>query len=66
MAAVVQQAAVGAGTISVVAIFAFIGADDFLWPLIVLTDPNKYTLTVGLQYLSGTFSNNPASSPRAR
>ncbi|GAA1655533.1 carbohydrate ABC transporter permease [Kribbella alba] len=48
------------GTISVVAIFAFIGAwDDFLWPLIVLTDPNKYTLTVGLQYLSGTFSNNP-------
>ncbi len=48
------------GTISVVAIFAFIGAwDDFLWPLIVLTDPDKYTLTVGLQYLSGTFSNNP-------
>ncbi|MEU4198104.1 carbohydrate ABC transporter permease [Kribbella sp. NPDC026611] len=48
------------GTISVVAIFAFIGAwDDFLWPLIVLTDPNKYTLTVGLQYLSGTFTNNP-------
>jgi multiple sugar transport system permease protein len=29
------------GTISVIAIFAFIGAwDDFLWPLIVLTDPN--------------------------
>jgi multiple sugar transport system permease protein len=25
----------------------------------VLTDPDKYTLTVGLQYLSGTFSNNP-------
>ncbi|MFC0626916.1 carbohydrate ABC transporter permease [Kribbella deserti] len=48
------------GTLSVVAIFAFIGAwDDFLWPLIVLTDPDKYTLTVGLQYLSGTFSNNP-------
>lgn len=48
------------GTISVVAIFAFIGAwDDFLWPLIVLTDPDKYTLTVGLQYLSGTFTNNP-------
>ncbi len=33
--------------------------NDFLWPLIVLTDPDKYTLTVGLQYLSGTFSNNP-------
>jgi multiple sugar transport system permease protein len=48
------------GTIAVVAIFAFIGAwDDFLWPLIVLTDQRKYTLTVGLQYLSGTFSTNP-------
>ena len=55
------------GTISVVAIFAFIGAwDDFLWPLIVLTDPDKYTLTVGLQYLSGTFSNNPRLIAAAR
>ncbi|GIG61679.1 ABC transporter permease [Longispora fulva] len=48
------------GMLSVVVIFAFIGAwDDFLWPLIVLTDPDKYTLTVGLQYLNGTFSSNP-------
>jgi len=48
------------GMLSVVVIFAFIGAwDDFLWPLIVLTDPDKYTLTVGLQYLNGTFSANP-------
>jgi multiple sugar transport system permease protein len=44
------------GTLAVVAIFSFIQAwDDFLWPLIVITTPEKYTLTVGLQYLSGTF-----------
>lgn len=48
------------GMLSVISIFAFIGAwDDFLWPLIVLTDPDHLTLTVGLQYLSGTFTNNP-------
>ncbi|MEV8093275.1 carbohydrate ABC transporter permease [Kitasatospora sp. NPDC085879] len=48
------------GMLSVVVIFTFIGAwDDFLWPLIVLNDPGKYTLTVGLQYLNGTFSANP-------
>ncbi|NRQ36581.1 carbohydrate ABC transporter permease [Nonomuraea sp. NN258] len=48
------------GMLSVITIFAFIGAwDDFLWPLIVLTDPDNYTLTVGLQYLNGTFSANP-------
>lgn len=47
------------GTIAVVAIFAFIGAwDDFLWPLIVLQSPDNLTLTVGLQYLQGTFSND--------
>ncbi|WP_406864961.1 carbohydrate ABC transporter permease [Streptomyces sp. HUAS MG47] len=48
------------GMLSVVVIFTFIGAwDDFLWPLIVLNDPDRYTLTVGLQYLDGTFSANP-------
>lgn len=47
------------GTIAVIAIFSFIGAwDDFLWPLIVLQSPDKLTLTVGLQYLQGTFSND--------
>ncbi|GAA4183977.1 carbohydrate ABC transporter permease [Gryllotalpicola kribbensis] len=47
------------GTIAVIAIFSFIGAwDDFLWPLIVLTTPEKFTLTIGLQYLSGTFAND--------
>ncbi|MCP9211025.1 carbohydrate ABC transporter permease [Streptomyces sp. NEAU-Y11] len=48
------------GTLAVVAIFAFMGAwDDFLWPLIVLSDSDKFTLTVGLNYLHGTFANNP-------
>jgi multiple sugar transport system permease protein len=48
------------GMVAVITIFSFIGAwDDFLWPLIVLTTPDKFTLTVGLQYLSGTFSSNP-------
>ncbi|MFJ7625171.1 carbohydrate ABC transporter permease [Streptomyces sp. NPDC097595] len=47
------------GTIAVVAIFSFVFAwDDFLWPLIVLSDPAHYTLTVGIQYLSGTFTND--------
>lgn len=48
------------GMASVVAIFAFIGGwDDFLWPLIVLTDPSKYTLTVGMEYLNSNFGADP-------
>lgn len=47
------------GTLAVVAIFAFMGAwDDFLWPLIVLSDPSNFTLTIGLNYLHGTFAND--------
>ncbi|MER6070297.1 carbohydrate ABC transporter permease [Streptomyces sp. NPDC001817] len=47
------------GTLAVVAIFAFMGAwDDFLWPLLVLSDPSKFTLTIGLNYLHGTFAND--------
>ncbi|MFG2222541.1 carbohydrate ABC transporter permease [Streptomyces sp. NPDC048644] len=47
------------GTLAVVAIFAFMGAwDDFLWPLIVLSDQSKFTLTIGLNFLHGTFANN--------
>ncbi|AXG81211.1 carbohydrate ABC transporter permease [Streptomyces paludis] len=47
------------GTVAVVAIFSFMGAwDDFLWPLIVLSDPENFTLTIGLNYLHGTFSND--------
>ena len=48
------------GMISVVVIFAFMGAwNDFLWPLIVLSDQNNYTLTVGLNHLRGTFIQDP-------
>lgn len=48
------------GMVSVVALFSFIGAwDDFLWPLVVLSDPEKYTLTVGMQYLQSNFGSNP-------
>ncbi|WP_159615365.1 carbohydrate ABC transporter permease [Arthrobacter zhaoguopingii] len=47
------------GSLMVVAIFAFVFAwDDFLWPLVILKDPSNYTLTVGIQYLSGTFTSN--------
>lgn len=38
------------------AIFVFIGSwSDFLWPLIVLDDPNYYTLPLGVSKLAGTF-----------
>lgn len=44
----------------VVALMSFIQAwDDFLWPLVVLSDPKKYTLTVGMQYLQSSFGTNP-------
>lgn len=47
------------GTLSVVAIFSFVFAwDDFLWPLVVLKSTSNFTLTVGIQYLSGTFSSD--------
>lgn len=47
------------GTLIVVAIFSFMFAwDDFLWPLIVLKSPDNFTLTVGIQYLSGTFTSD--------
>lgn len=47
------------GTLAVVAIFAFMGAwDDFLWPLIVLSDQSNFTLTIGLNFLHGTFADN--------
>lgn len=48
------------GTMGVVALLAFMGSwNDFLWPLVVLSDTDKYTLTVGLNYLQGTFAQNP-------
>lgn len=48
------------GMASVVAVFAFIGAwDDYLWPLIVLSDTSKYTLTVGMAYLNSAVGADP-------
>lgn len=48
------------GVITVVAVFAFVGSwNDFLWPLIVLSDEQNYTLTVGLNRLRGTFYDDP-------
>ena len=48
------------GAITAVAVFAFVGAwNDFLWPLIVLSDDRRFTLTVGLQRLRGTFFDDP-------
>ncbi|WP_375340956.1 carbohydrate ABC transporter permease [Lyngbya confervoides] len=39
------------------AIFVFIGSwSDFLWPLIVLDDPQYYTLPLGVANLAGTFT----------
>ncbi|MFP4299255.1 MAG: carbohydrate ABC transporter permease [Spirulinaceae cyanobacterium] len=39
------------------AIFTFIGSwSDFLWPLIVLDNPDYYTLPLGVAKLAGTFS----------
>ena len=46
-------------TLSVLAIFTFIGCwGEFLWPSIVLTNKQLYTLPVGLNDLSGMFSSN--------
>ncbi len=45
------------GSIAVVATLAFIqGWDQFIWPLVILSSQDKYPVTVGLQFLSGTFS----------
>lgn len=47
------------GGLAVVAIFSFVFAwDDFLWPLVVLKNPDNFTLTVGIEYLSGTFTSD--------
>lgn len=42
--------------LATLAILSFIGSwNNFLWPLLVLQDPNTYPLTVGLYDLKGTF-----------
>lgn len=45
--------------LATLAIFTFVGSwGEFLWPSIVLTNPEMYTLPVGLNDLQGTFSTN--------
>lgn len=44
-------------SVSTIVIFDFIANwNAFLWPIIVLTDPDKYPLATALQYLNGSFS----------
>ena len=48
-----------APTLAVLAIFTFIGSwGEFLWPSIVLTNKDLYTLPVGVNDLQGMFSAN--------
>lgn len=45
--------------IATLAVFTFVGSwSAFLWPLVVLQESAKFTLPVGLAYLTGTFSAN--------
>lgn len=45
--------------IATLAIFNFMGHwNNFLWPLIVLQDPDKYPIATALQYLEGMFQDN--------
>ncbi|MFE5860394.1 carbohydrate ABC transporter permease [Streptomyces virginiae] len=47
------------GALTVVCITSFMGAwDDFLWPLLVLTDSDHYTLQLGLKTLAGATTVN--------
>ncbi len=62
MAAVLQNLRpAGQGHDDVVrGIFAFVGAwNDFLWPLITISDENNYTLTLGMNRLKGLFISDP-------
>lgn len=45
--------------IAVMVLLAFMNSwNDFLWPLIVLKDPELYTLPVSLRFLQGEFGND--------
>ncbi|MFF1558537.1 carbohydrate ABC transporter permease [Streptomyces sp. NPDC058279] len=47
------------GALAVVCVTSFMGAwDDFLWPLLVLTDSEHYTLQLGLKTLAGSTTVN--------
>src|SRR5699024_1005544 len=46
-------------TIAAVGVFGFINIwEAFIWPLIILNDNHLYTLALGLNYLTGSFSND--------
>ncbi|MGN0192855.1 MAG: carbohydrate ABC transporter permease, partial [Candidatus Gastranaerophilaceae bacterium] len=48
-----------APTVALLAVFTFIGSwSEFLWPSIVLSQKNLYTLPVGVNELCGVFSAN--------
>lgn len=45
------------GSVAVVAVLGFLDSwDQFLWPLVILSDPSKYPVNVGVQFLAGAFS----------
>jgi putative chitobiose transport system permease protein len=45
------------GSLAVVTVLGFLDSwDHFIWPLVILSDPSKYPVNVGVQFLSGTFS----------
>lgn len=46
-------------SLGVLSILSFVGSwNNFLWPLLVLNDPQKYPITLGLYQLQGAFSAN--------
>ncbi|MFP4199391.1 MAG: carbohydrate ABC transporter permease, partial [Halanaerobium sp.] len=46
-------------SIATLSIFTFMMSwSRFMWPLIVISNPDYYTLPVGISYLSGLFSSN--------
>lgn len=45
------------GSLAVITVLGFLDSwDVFIWPLVILSDPEKYPVNVGVQYLSGAFS----------
>jgi len=48
-----------APSLAALTVFTFIGTwGDFLWPLVVLKSPERYTLQVGLSTMVGAFADN--------
>src|SRR5690606_16096642 len=46
-------------SLATLALFQFLGYwNNFLWPLVVLQDPEMYPLSVGLLYLNNSFQTN--------